>query len=159
MALSYSWGYTNTTAGGDNYNPIIIDMINYAVTADQPKKCVIKNITSPIDQPEVITFMCDDRQSISTTETNLHPAPNTAARMISVKVENFKRELSSVDDHYIVDYPIINTISWRFSKNKAFSADDLMLILRRALGAIRDSDGHGSRLDNMMMEQLNPMNA
>lgn len=156
MAVSYDYGYTNTTESTEKYTPIIIDMSKYAVTVDDPELCVIKNITSPIDQPEVISYISSERESIAMTEPNVHPAVSSKARMITVKVEDYKRETSSTNDAYVVDYPITCNITWRFAKNRAFSSADLLAVLTRALGAIKDSDGTGTRLDNMMMQQLNP---
>jgi hypothetical protein len=156
MAVTYDYGYTNNTHSSEAFTPIVISTGDYAITVDSPELCVMKNITSPIDQPEVISYISSERESISMTEPNVHPSISQKARMITVKVENYKRESSDTNDAYVVDYPLTCNITWRFAKNRAFSSADLIAILERALGAIKDSDGTGTRLDNMMMQQLNP---
>lgn len=156
MAISGSYGYTNTSKASTGFDAVVIDDSIYAIVTDEPGLCVMKNTTSPIDQPEVISYIAQEKTTISLTEQNQHPAASTNARMITVKVENLKRMTSSVDDTYITDLPLTCNITWRFARNAAFTKDDLIAILERALGAIRDSDGTGSRLDNMMMLQVNP---
>jgi hypothetical protein len=159
MAITGSYGFTNNTDATHDITPIlIVTATDYAVTTDEAGKCVIKNITSPIDQVEVITFQGSDWPSaVKQTETNAHPASVQSSRSCNVKVEMKKRLTSSVDDTFVVDLPITCDISFRFIKNQYITKNDLLMALRRAVGALFDSDDSGNtRLDNMMMMQFNP---
>lgn len=158
MAITGSFGWTNNTDSSNNVTPILIDMFhNYAITEDTAGKCVAKNITTPIDQSEVITYQGQDVNVIKQSEVNAHPAQVQSGRQINVKVETKKRLSSSVDDSFIQDLPVTCDITFRFIKNQYITKDDLILVLRRAIGALYDSDDKGgTRLDNMMMMQFNP---
>jgi hypothetical protein len=159
MAITGSYGFTNNSDATHAITPKLIDTTtDYAVITDEAGKCVIKNITSPIDQVEVITFQgADWPQAVKQTETNAHPSDVQASRSCNVKVELKKRLSSSVDDTYIVDLPVSCDITFRFIKNQYITKDDLLLALYRAAGSLYDSDDSGNtRLDNMMMMQFNP---
>jgi hypothetical protein len=156
MALSGSFGFTNTTASSVDITPTAVGMSNYAVTVDDPGKCVLKNTTCPIDQVETITFMCQDLNTINQEEKNVHPPKLGGGRLITAKIEAKKRFTSTVDDTFMVDYPVSCNISWRFSKTQYVDATDLMTMLKRVLGALQDASSDGYLIDNLMMQDLNP---
>lgn len=158
MAIVDSFGFTNNTDAAHGVIPKLINAsADYAVTEDTAGKCIIKNITSPIDQVEVITFQGQDVNQIRQSEVNAHPSNVQSGRSINVKLEAKKRLTSTNDDSFIVDLPITCDITFRFVKNSYITSADLTLILKRAIGALYDSDDSGnSRIDNMMMMQFNP---
>lgn len=160
MAIVSSWGFTNATAASHDVTPVLIDTAaKYAVTTDAPGKCVIKNITSPIDQVEVITYQAQDIDRVSQSENNAHPPMVKAGRSINVKLEAKKRLTSTTDDTFVQDLPVSVGITFKFVKNSEVNSADLLTLLSRAIGALFDSDDSGnSRIDNMMLMQLNPNN-
>jgi hypothetical protein len=156
MALTSSFGFTNTTDSLVDLTPTAIGYSNYAVTIDDPGKCVLKNITCPIDQIETISFMSQELNQINQEEKNANPPKLAGGRLITVKVEAKKRVTSSSDDTFIQDYPVSCNISWRFSKNQNVTAADLLTMLKRVVGALQDNSTDGYIIDNLMMQQLNP---
>jgi hypothetical protein len=156
MSLTSSFGFTNETDSTVLITPTAIGWSNYAVTSDDPGKCVLKNLTCPIDQVETVTFLAQDLPNIVQEEKNQNPPKVGGGRAITIKLEAKKRTVSSTDDAYIVDYPASVNISWRFAKNQAITANDLLKLLRRALGALQDASTDGYILDEMMLQQLNP---
>lgn len=158
MALTSSFGFTNTTASEVDLTPTAIGMSNYAVTVDDPGKCVLKNITCPIDQVETLAFMSQELATITQEEKNANPPKVAGGRLITVKMEAKKRVTSSSDDTFIQDLPVSCNVSWRFAKNQNVTAADLLTMLKRVVGALQDSSTDGYILDNLMMQQLNPKN-
>lgn len=158
MALSGSWGFTNTTASTVDLTPVAIGLSNYAVTVDDPGKCLMKNLTGPIDQVETLTFMSQELGSITQEEKNSHPPKVAGGRLITAKIEAKKRITSSVDDTYIEDLPCSCNISWRFPKNSQITATDLLTLLKRVVGALQDSSTDGYIIDQLMMQNMNPKN-
>jgi hypothetical protein len=156
MSLTSSFGWTNTTDSTATVTPTAIGWSNYALVTDDPGKCVLKNLTCPIDQTEVISFLCQDIPTVITEEKNVNPPKVSGGRTITVKLEAKKRQTSSTDDTFIVDYPAVCSISWRFSKNQALTASDLLTLLKRAIGALQDASTDGYIIDELMMQQLNP---
>lgn len=156
MALTGSYGYTNTTPSEYPVYPIALGIDdNYAVTVDDPGKCVLKNTTSPIDQAEEIIFLAQDINYVAQEEKNMYPPKVRAGRSLTVKVENKKRMTSSTDDTFTEDDPISCNISWRFLKSRNITHEDLLAAYLRAGGAIFDENGQ-SILAALMLEQLNP---
>jgi hypothetical protein len=160
MAISGSWGFTNTTASLHDLIPVVIDTASkYAVTTDTVGKTVIRNVTSPQDQEEVITYQGQDIKKVVQTLKNSNPPRNEAGRTINVKLEAKKRLTSSTDDTFVVDLPVSIDLTFRFTKSQYLTSSDLELLLTRMIGALRDSDDSGNtRLDNLMLGQYNPNN-
>lgn len=159
MSLTSSWGFTNTTDSTANLTPTAVGMSNYAVVTDDPGKCLLKNVTCPIDQVETLTFMCQELNQITQEEKNANPPKVAGGRAITVKMEAKKRVTSSSDDTFIVDYPVSCNVTWRFSKTQYLTANDLLTMLKRVVGALQDSSTDGYIIDQMMMQQLNPKNS
>lgn len=156
MALTSTFGYTNTTRSEHEITPYNIDLSSdYAVTTDDPMKVVLKNVTSPIDQIETITFQAQELNSLNQEEKNANPPKVAGGRLVTVKIEDKKRVTSSLSDTDISDYPASVSISFRFAKTQYVTAADLAELLERNLGAIQSSDGQYI-LDKLMMLKLNP---
>lgn len=158
MALSSSWGFTNTTASTASLTPTAVGMNNYAVTVDDPGNCVLKNVTSPIDQVEVLQFQSQDIANVYQKEKNVNPPKVQDGRQITAKIEAKKRVTSSVDDTFIEDLPVSCNITWRFVKSSNITANDLLTILKRVIGAMQDESTDGYIIDLLMMENCNPKN-
>jgi hypothetical protein len=158
MALSSSFGFTNTTDSSVSLTPTAIGMSNYALVTDDPGKCLLKNTTCPIDQVETLTYMCQDINQVNQEEKNVNPPKIQSGRVVTIKMEAKKRVTSSVDDTFIVDYPVSCNVSFRFTKSQYITANDLLTMLKRVVGALQDSSADGYRLDDLMMQQLNPKN-
>lgn len=155
MAISKAWGFTNNTDSTYKLTPKVIDPASYALTTDDPGKCVLKNTTSPIDQVEVLTYQASDIKAVNQTEKNMYPPQVEDGRTVTVKLEDKIRLTSSVDDTFMVDLPVSCNISWRFTKNAQVSASDLFLMLARVVGACQTTAGT-SLIGNLMVMDLNP---
>lgn len=156
MALTSSFGFTNTTDSQVELTPTAVGMSNYAVVVDDPGRCVLKNTTGPIDQVETLAFMAEDLGSIIQEEKNANPPAVSGGRRITIKMEAKKRVTSSSDDTFAVDYPVSCNVTFRFSKTQYVTAADLLTMLKRVVGALQDSSTDGYILDQLMMQQLNP---
>lgn len=156
MAIVTSWGFTNTTDSSLNLVPTALDWDNYAVTTDDPDRCVLKNTTSPIDQVETISFLSQELGTINQDEKNYNPPKVTNARAVTIKVEDKKRVTSTTDDFAVVDLPASCNITWRFSKNSNLTDQDLLEMLKRAVGALQNRLQTGWTFNSLMMKQLNP---
>jgi hypothetical protein len=156
MSLTSSFGFTNITDSTVDLTPTAIGMSNYAVTVDDPGKCVLKNTTCPIDQVETLAFMSQDLNQITQEEKNANPPKVSGGRYITCKMEAKKRVTSSTDDTFIEDYPVSCNVSFRFAKNSNVTSADLLTMLKRVVGALQDSSADGYILDQLMMQQLNP---
>jgi hypothetical protein len=156
MALSSSFGFTNTSDSSVDLTPTAVGMSNYALVTDDPGKCLLKNTTCPIDQVETLTFMSQDINQVNQEEKNVNPPKISGGRVITVKLEAKKRVTSSVDDTFVVDYPVSCNVSFRFAKTQYVTSADLLTMLKRVVGALQDSSTDGYILDDLMMQQLNP---
>lgn len=155
-SINESWGFSNTTASSYDVTPVAIGLsTNYAKVEDIPGRVVFKNLTSPIDQAEAIIFTCNELNKINQVEKNLNPPKTSGGRLVSVKVEAKDRLTSSTDDTFVTDLPASVAIQFRFSRNSAINASDMEMLLKRALGAIQNSDGTLA-LNKLMLEQLDP---
>lgn len=157
MAIHGSWGYTNTSASTETITPVAVGANNYAVVVDAPGKCVIKNITSPIDQVESISFMSQPLGKISQEEKNSNPPKVGDYMLITAKIEGKKRLTSDTDDSFVVDMPLSTNISWRFPKTQYITSADLLEQLKRLIGILQDNSTDKFILDEMMLNQLNPL--
>lgn len=158
MALTSSFGFTNTDDSSVNLTPTAIGFSNYAVTTDDPGKCVMKNTTCPIDQVETLSFLTQELGTITQEEKNANPPKVSGGRLITVKLEAKKRVSSSTDDTFIVDLPVSCNVSFRFAKSQYVTASDLLTMLKRVVGALQDNSADGYLIDQLMMQQLNPKN-
>lgn len=158
MALTYSLGYTNKSKTGvTDYTPYKIDIADYTIPAQTDGLSVMRNNTCPADQEEVISFKVMDKQNVDFKYNKLaHPAPQGAYKAIQVLDEVVLRENSTIDDTYVMDYPITVQLSFRFPVHPAVTDTVLTEVAERVLGSLRDSDGTGSRLDNLMRGQTFP---
>lgn len=158
MALTSSFGFTNTSDSLVDITPTAIGMSNYAVVVDDPGRCLLKNITCPIDQVETLSFMSKELNQIVQEEKNSNPPKVAGGRLVTIRLEAKKRVTSSSDDTFIQDFPVSCAVSFRFARTTYVTAADLLTMLKRVLGALQDSSSDGYILDQLMMQQLNPKN-
>lgn len=158
MALNYSFGFTNSSKTGSvDYDPYVIDVSDYSIPSQSDGSTVLTNATCPIDQAETITFSVKDKASVDLRHSKvMHPAIDKRGRAVEVLLEAVLRETSTTDDAHVVDYPFTCQVSWRFPVNVSVTSARLTELLERVLGALRDSDGTGSRIDNLINGQTFP---
>lgn len=164
MALQTSFGFTNNTtrteAKGGNRPPIInYDMgitNNYALITDEPDTVQLSNTTSPVDQPEVITYQYSQLKKIPTVVTISNPSPNENVNvMYGVRADEVVRETSSVDETYIRDYPIVVNVSVKHPLVSAITNTQVEVAVARAVSALFSDDGK-SRIKQLMRDSLKP---
>jgi hypothetical protein len=158
MAISGSWGVQNTTPASHSLTPILIETDkDYAVVSDGTGKTVVRNVTSPQDQEEFITYQGQDLSRVVQSRRNTNPPKSEAGRSINIKLEGKKRLSSSTDDSFIVDLPVSVDLTFRYTVSQYIDSSDLLAVLYRLLGSLYDSDDSGNtRLDNLMVGQYNP---
>lgn len=168
MAIISGWGFTNTTPASHPVTPTLIDTdTDYAMITDVAGKCVLKNVTCPLGQEERITFQVEDINKVTRPsdkgdpkkEDLLYPPKLRAGRSINVKTESLKRCTSTTDDTFTEDLPCKVSITLQYTRNPQITAADLKLLVDRAYSSLFDSDDSGNtRLDNLMLMQVNPNN-
>lgn len=156
MAIAYSWGFTNNSDSSYTLTPKKVEPSYYAVTVDDPGKCIMKNTTSPIDQQEVITYQASDISIVQQTDKNLYPPKVVEGRVITVKLEEKLRLTSSTDDTFMVDLPVNCNVTFRFTKSQYITEALLKGLLARLVGALQNETDGSSRIGKMMRMQLNP---
>lgn len=157
MAKSSKFGFTNTTASTKvTITPIDVKVVdNYALKEDEPTRVVEDNKTCPLDQPEVVSFMCRDIPHVNTSIVNQYPAPVSNGVQYIISLEEI---LSTTDDTvpgYRVDDPIVASLTIRHPKSGNITANHIQTVLNRLLGMCYKTDGT-SRFDDLMRSALKP---
>lgn len=151
---SFSW--TNTS---DNANQTVVptdmDMVtNYARVADEPTYVTVSNKTSALDQPEKITYRCNDIKKISSSVKNLNPPKVSGGVQYSTKLETFLRTIDG-DGNIVVDEPVNITLTIRHPKSANFNNTIDVTLLKRLVGTLVKSDGT-YRFEDLMRSALAP---
>lgn len=157
MALTHSFGFTN---GTDTQNKVTLQDLDiasgkYALTTDEPDICKLSNVTAPIDQPEVVSFGCQDVGSVNSSIRNLYPPKVKAGVQYTVKLEELLRTTDSEDATYRVDDPIVATLTVRHTKSSNISSANVDTVIRRLVSCLFKADGT-SRVADLMRSSLKP---
>jgi hypothetical protein len=154
--MAKHFGFTNV---GENSNATVTPgdlkpVTNYACIEDEATVCRLTNVTCPLDQPEVLTYGCQDISNVNTSIKNQYPPSTRDGIQYTVKVETLLSVESDTTDSR-VDYPIVAQLNIRHPKAGSITADDVMTVTDRVIGAIYSSEGK-SRLTNIMRQSLRP---
>lgn len=156
MAKTSSFGFTNKTASSKvTITPVdLLVCDNYALKEDEPTSVVEDNKTCPLDQPEMIHYICRDIPQVNSSIVNQYPAPVKNGVQYIVTVEEL---LSTRDDSigYRVDDPIVASLTIRHTKSGNITSNDIQTVVSRLLGACYKTDGT-SRFDDLMRSALKP---
>lgn len=165
MAINVNFGYQNEgTTVAERVSTVTksgVDIgltTNYALTADEPDECQIKNVTSPVDQGETITYQCRNISNVATSLENLYPAKVTTGVQYVVKIEDLISVTSDTDPEFRVDLPIVASLQIRHPKSGYISDEVVTTIVNRLLSASMKNDGTW-RFDDLMRSALKPTEA
>lgn len=155
MARSSSFGYTNTT---DSTKTVTLKQLgeysNYALTGNSPTKATYKNRTSPLNQPEVVTYSCKPNQ----VDKAVYPAPSRDGVIYTVRFSDVLRTTDTSDPGFIVDDPIEMWLTVKHGTNNNWSNAQIEEILLRLLGACYDETNSKWRFEDWMRSALTPVN-
>lgn len=156
MAKAKSFGFTNKTDSATvSIKPTDLKICdNYALKEDEPTSVIEDNKTCPLDQPEIVHFICRDIPQVNSSIVNQYPAPVKNGVQYMITLEEL---LSTRDDSigYRVDDPIVATLTIRHTKSGNITSDDIQTVVRRLLGACYKTDGT-CRFDDLMRSALKP---
>lgn len=156
MAITTSFGFTNTTASTHTVAPTNLKMkTNYALIEDEPESCVMSNKTCPIDQGELVSYKCQTVKNVSTAQDVLYPAKVQTGIQYVVKVEDLLSVKSDTDPNFRTDLPIVAYLTIRHTKNGAITDDIIGSVVNRLLGACQKADGTW-RFNDLMRSSLKP---
>lgn len=156
--MSKAFGFTNTTDSTKvTITPTDLKVVsNYAVTEDEANICRLANVTCPLDQPEVLTYQCQDITNVNTSIKNQYPPLVKDGIQYSTKLETLL-SIQDADPNHRVDLPIVAQLSIRHSKNGNITETDIQTIIDRLVGSLY-STGGTCRLTAMMRQSLKPSN-
>lgn len=156
MAITTTFGFTNTTASSKTVAPTDVKMkSNYALIEDEPNSCVMSNKTCPIDQGELVSYKCQTVKNVSTAQDVLYPAKVQTGIQYVIKVEDLLSVKSDSDPNFRTDLPIVAYLTIRHTKNGAITDDIISQVVTRLLGACRKADGTW-RFGDLMRSSLKP---
>lgn len=156
MAITTTFGFTNTTASSKTVAPVDVKMkSNYALIEDEPNSCVMSNKTCPIDQGELVSYKCQTVKNVSTAQDVLYPAKVQTGIQYVIKVEDLLSVKSDSDPNFRTDLPVVAYLTIRHTKNGAITEDIVSQVVNRLLGACRKADGTW-RFGDLMRSSLKP---
>jgi hypothetical protein len=164
MALVSSFNQQNETS-----HPVIFPLHaeglvdNYALRMDEPDEVRVSNKTTPIDQPEVITFQYGNVKRIPTKVSVANPVDGSNV-MYGVRVDEINRTRSTTDDSFTIDDPIVVTLSIKHPITNRVKPDMVFRSIMRCLSAlVKDSASadtaitvDDTRIKEMMSSALRP---
>lgn len=157
MALQSSFGFTNTTPSStrvvNTYDLGLLD--NYALTADEPTECMLKNTTTPLDVEETVAFRCKNIDRVNTTLISQYPSKVRTGIQYQVQLEAMLSTTDSTNADFRVDEPIVAQITVRHQKSGNITAAHVEQLLGRAISALMKNSG-AYRVNDMMRSALKP---
>lgn len=156
MSVTTDFGFANETASTNTLSLTALDITsNYALVADEPDKCVLSNVTCPIDEPEVLTYGARNITSVSSSISNQNPPKVKGGIQYQIKLEELLRTTSSTDASFVVDDPIVATVTIRHSKSGNITGTKIDEVWGRLNSAIVKKDGT-TRFSDLMRSALKP---
>lgn len=159
MAKTTSWGYTD---GTPKSLPIAdIDWAsNFGAVDLTARQTIVTNVTSPVDQPEKVTFSTRSVKDIYGS-SNINPAFRDV-RSDGLSVVTILEDVLSVtdteDSTYRVDFPVKVTLTITAPVSGYMTGDALLHAATRAIGATFDHGSvTGTRLAELYRGVTNPL--
>lgn len=152
--MNAEFSFSNTANRTTEFKVAKIDTGVYATREDEPQSCTIVNTTTPIDQPEVLTFQCGTLKRVPSKIVNQYPAPVETGVQYGVRLDELLRVTSDGGEE-MFDLPMTATITFRHPSNAAITAGTVELMLSRLIGALYKSDTE-TRINDMMRMAIRP---
>lgn len=158
MSYSSQFGYTNVTESTHLVTPIVINpLTDYALKVDEPTQVVMENKTTPLNQTEVLSYMCSDVKKVSTVCDIQRPSTVTTGVQYVIKLDAVLKTTSSTDAAFEVDEPVVAYLTIRHQKSGNVSNAMVGDVVERLLGSCRKADGSW-RFGELMRSALKPTN-
>lgn len=154
--MKASFSFKNTTVSENSVPTVSIDTAaDYTIQADEPEYCVLSNLTTLGDEPELITYQCRRVNSISTKIENYNPPKNKAGIQYGVKIDELYRVTSDDKSEVLCDLPVTATLTFTQPSHSLITSDVMEQVLSRLLGALYKSDGT-TRINELMRLCVKP---
>ena len=155
MALTSSFGYTNKVANATKVNPVdIMPITNYARTEETVQRCVLNNITCPLDQGELVTYSHIELEKVTSQQVLQNPAPVRNGVQYVVKVEEILRTRNTTGD-IVMDEPIVVYLTIKHQKTGNITSAHIEEVVARLMGACMKTDGT-YRFGDLMRSAISP---
>lgn len=159
MAVTSSFGFTNTTAGSTLPSTAVGMKTNYApVPATQPgQEYTVTNSTCPVDQGEMVSYRSRAIKQVSSALPIVYPARVAGGVEFGVRIDELLR---SVDANGVIlcDEPIVCTVTMKAPRSSNITQDVLDTVWKRTLGALYDATNKRYRFSDLMKTALEPVN-
>jgi hypothetical protein len=153
MATTYSWGYTNSTASLKSVTQVALGLkTNYGLAEDSANQCLLSNITSPIDQPEVIRYDFE-KQKVSVSDLANPPKSRDGVRYVCT-LKDIYRETRDNGDVY--DHPFQISISIKHDTSVNWTNALVAAELARAISGLYNETDGDWRFESLMRSALEP---
>lgn len=159
MAISYSEGYTNTTSSTEKLTPVVIDQTVYSIEVAQSGSsvdCYLSNMTASSNQAEVIHYGFTKQQNMKMKEQPAQMYSDAKVGKIVVGVEEKRRATSSTDDWMYKDGRHKAELTFTWDLIDSIDQSVLIADLERLIGSLKNSDGTGWRIEELMRGSVNP---
>lgn len=154
--MKASFSFKNKTVSENAVPTVSIDTAaDYTIQADEPEYCVLSNLTTLGDEPELVTYQCRKVKTISTKIDNYNPPKNTTGIQYGVKVDELFRVTDDDETEIICDLPITATLTFSQPSHSLITANVMEQVLSRLLGALYKTDGT-TRINELMRLCVKP---
>lgn len=155
MATTYSWGYSNFIPSEHSLQQVALGLkTNYGLAEDTANQCLLSNVTSPIDQPEVIRYDFE-KQKVSVSDLANPPKSRDGVRYVST-VKMIRREFRDNGDVY--DHPFQVSISIKHDTSLNWTNALVAEGVARAVSSYYDETNKTWRFESIMRSALEPQN-
>lgn len=154
--MNVNFSFTNTTDESFTVTPVAIKPASsYAVTSDEPTELTGSNLTAPVDQPEILTYRCQELKTVNTAMENMYPPEVRTGVQYVIKLDELASVTDTADPTFRVDLPISAYLTIRHNKSGYITSDMIATVVKRLLGACMKEDG-AWRFDELMRSSLKP---
>jgi len=127
---------------------------NYAVVKDEPSEVVLDNLTSSLDQQELISFRYRKIGTVNTGINVQNPAPTKGGVQYAIQVEETVRETRG--DGTNVDRPVVMYLTVRHPLSGVITDSVLQETLERLLSVLRRESDNTYRFSDLVRGALKP---
>lgn len=163
MSKTTSFGYTDTAPAGGATKTLTRPNLNYAanfaVNINTDAKCVITNLTSPVDQPETFRWQESNVANIyegSAIDPSVY-ATSKAGVSVVAQVNNILRVTDTVDPTFQVDLPMSVHMVIKVPRSQYITSANIETVVARCVASLYDTDSTGTtRIDKLVRGSMLP---
>lgn len=147
--------YTNNQLRESSTQEYALGLVtNYAVTKDEPTEVVLDNLTSSLDQQELVSYRFRRIGSVNSDLNIQNPSPVKSGVQYAVQIEETVRETRG--DGTNVDHPLVMYLTVRHPRSGAVTASVLQETFERLLSALRYESDNSYRFADLARGALKP---